>query len=342
MKCLKHTKNLFGVDKDRVVAMIYSHTQLKGKNKLMSALLSAIEKRGMHLVTPLVNNLREIGNMFHTDDVCNQARQLLLRNSRVKYRKFLNKIVWDIEKVNLADRNMKEVLSVSDAVARLRSLFESMMNNGMNPKDLCSSSPWVHKVIHEFFFDEKLADFAIRAYISLHFAVNDITCTELPCANYHAKVYDFFVKDSNLVHYIIPLSPNSNQYLSLVKISVNRGNLIRTLTQEVLIDSIVSNFSEYGIKSNGIRSQLRVTLLVNIVQPITRMESKSSSREAQLEELPEHSEHDDLLVTEAENASSVISAALSQKLTAVDILTHVLVCNSLKPLMQIICVPSMS
>ncbi|KAK6034257.1 hypothetical protein COOONC_28231 [Cooperia oncophora] len=213
----------FGDEKDRVVAMIYSHTQLKGKNKLMLALLKEVEKRGMHLVTPIANNLREIGNMFHTDEVCNQARQLLLQNSR---------IVWDIEKVNLTDRNMKEVLSVTEAVAKLRSLFEKMMDSGMNPKDLHSSSPWVHKVIHEFFFDEKLADFAIRAYIGLHFAVNDHLHVESCCQSYDAKVYELFVDDCNLVHYIIPPNVDSNQYLSIVKISVNRDAFTRTLTQQ--------------------------------------------------------------------------------------------------------------
>ncbi|WKY14248.1 hypothetical protein Q1695_000077 [Nippostrongylus brasiliensis] len=324
----------FGSDKDRVVAMIYSHTQLKGKNQLMMALLKAIEERGMHLVAPLVDNLREIGNMFHTDEVCNQSRQLLLQNSRVKYRKFLNKIVWDIEKVNLADRDMKEVLSVNDAVTKLRALFRKMMDNGMNPKDMFSSSPWVHKAIHEFFFDEKLADFAIRAYIGLHFAVDDVICTPLPC-DQDAKVYDFFVDNSNLVHYMISPSVDSNQYLSIIKISVNRDNFTQALTHENLIASLVNKFSKCGIKSNGIRSQLWVTLLVNVIQPATPHVSKKSYREAQLEELPAHSDNDDMLVTEAESASSVICGALSKKLTAVDILTHVLVCNPCKPLMQV-------
>ncbi|KAK6015814.1 hypothetical protein OSTOST_18712 [Ostertagia ostertagi] len=154
--------------------MIYSHTQLKGKNKLMLALLKAIEKRGMHLVTPLINNLREIGNMFHTDEVCNQARQLLLQNSRVKYRKFLNK----------------------------------------------ASSP----------------------------------------------------------HYIISPGVDSNQYLSVVKITVNRDSFTQALTQENLINSLVSKFSECGIKSNGIRSQLRVTLLVNVIQLTAYTEPKNSFR----------------------------------------------------------------
>ncbi|VDK62484.1 unnamed protein product, partial [Cylicostephanus goldi] len=161
----------YGSDKDRVVSMIYSHTQLKGKNKFMLALMEGIEKRGMHLVTPLADNLRDIGNMFHTDEVCNQARQLLLQNSRVKYRKFLNKIVWDIEKISLADRDVKEVLPVDDAVAKLKGLFGQMLDRGMTPKEMLNSSPWAHKAIHEFFFDDKLADFAIRAYIGLHFAV---------------------------------------------------------------------------------------------------------------------------------------------------------------------------
>ncbi|KIH68854.1 Carbamoyl-phosphate synthase L chain, ATP binding domain protein [Ancylostoma duodenale] len=240
----------FGSDKDRVVAMIYSHTQLKGKNKFMLALLEAVEKRGMHLVffilfvTPLMDNLREIGNMFHTDEVCNQARQLLLQNSRIKYRKFLNKIVWDIEKVNLADRDNKEVLPVKEAVTKLRGLFEQMMDSGMTPKDMFNTSPWAHKAIHEFFFDEKLADFAIRAYIGLHFAVDDVTCTALPCANQDAKVYDFFVDNSNLVyvsHYMISPSVESNQYLSIVKLSVNRDNFMQAITHENLVFELLPN-----------------------------------------------------------------------------------------------------
>lgn len=41
--------------------MIFSHTQLKGKNKFMISLLDAVEMEGMHLVAPLEKNLREIG-----------------------------------------------------------------------------------------------------------------------------------------------------------------------------------------------------------------------------------------------------------------------------------------
>ncbi|KAK6034259.1 hypothetical protein COOONC_28233 [Cooperia oncophora] len=100
------------------------------------------------------------------------------------------------------------------------------------------------------------------------------------------------------------------------------------------INTLANKFLECGIKSNGIRSQLRVTLLVNVIQPTTHSEPKNSYREAQLEELPVQSDYDDILVSEAENASSVISASLAQKLTAVDVLTHVLVCNPYKPLMQ--------
>lgn len=45
--------------------MIYSHTQLKGKNKLMMALLKAIEDRGMHLVgVSLEIILCELGSIF--------------------------------------------------------------------------------------------------------------------------------------------------------------------------------------------------------------------------------------------------------------------------------------
>ncbi|CAJ0608732.1 unnamed protein product [Cylicocyclus nassatus] len=325
----------YGSDKDRVVSMIYSHTQLKGKNKFMLALMEGIEKRGMHLVTPLADNLRDIGNMFHTDEVCNQARQLLLQNSRVKYRKFLNKIVWDIEKISLADRDVKEVLPVDDAVAKLKGLFGQMLDRGMTPKEMLNSSPWAHKAIHEFFFDDKLADFAIRAYIGLHFAVDDVTCTALHCANQDAKVYDFFVDNSNLMHYMISPSVESNQYLSVVKLSVNRDNFIQAITHENLINSLVSKFSECGIKSNGIRSQLRVTLLVNVIQPAAPYKSKEGHREAQLEELPMFTESDCQIVAEAEDASQVIRNALAKKLTAVDILTHVLVCNPCKPLTQV-------
>uniref|UniRef100_A0A0K0D5M8 ACC_central domain-containing protein n=1 Tax=Angiostrongylus cantonensis TaxID=6313 RepID=A0A0K0D5M8_ANGCA len=302
----------FGSDKDRVVAMIYSHTQLKGKNKLMLALFKAIEQRGAHLVAPLIENLREIGNMFHTDE-----------------------IVWDMEKVSLAERDSKEVLSVNEAVSKLRSIFAQMVDSGMSPKDMLNASPWIHKVIHEFFFDEKLADFAIRAYIGLHFAVDDVTCSALSCANHDAQVYDFFVDNSNLVHYMISPSVDSNQYLSIIKLSVNQDNFAQAITHENLINSLVSKFSECGIKSNGIRSQLRVTLLVNVVQKTTLAESKKGYREAQLEELPFHSDYDDLIVAEAENASIVIRNALAKKLVAVDIITHVLVCSPYKPLTQV-------
>uniref|UniRef100_A0A1I7WUC5 Acetyl-CoA carboxylase n=1 Tax=Heterorhabditis bacteriophora TaxID=37862 RepID=A0A1I7WUC5_HETBA len=342
-----------------------SHTEWETAKAVCNMVYHTCERcdrRGMHLVsvTPLTDNLREIGNMFHTDDVCNQSRHLLLQNSRVKYRKFLNKIIWDIEMVPILDRNMKEVLPVNDAVCKLRTLFEQMMQKGMSSKEMFEKSPWVHKVIHEFFFDEKLADFAIRAYIGLHFSVDDVTQSSLLCANHDAIVYDFCIDNSNLVyalifiwmqnyfkyhvsyltyaifsHYIISPKTDSNHYLSIVKFSVNRDNFIQAMTNENLITSLVGKFAECGIKSNGIRSQLRVTLLVNIIQTAVCHVSKEGDREAQLEELPNQSDHDNTIVIEAEKASAVIRCALLEKLTTFDIITHVLVCNQNKPLMQI-------
>lgn len=325
----------FGSDKDRVVQMIYSHTQLKGKNKLMTTLLREIEKKGMYLVTPLAENLREIGNMFHTDDICEQSRQLLLQNNRTKYRKFLNKIVWDIEKVSLALRDSAEVLSVDSAVSRLRSLFQEMMDNGVSPKELLEKSPWVHKMIHEFFFDEKLADFAIRAYIERHFAVGDVQQSDLSGNHQKATVYDFCVDNDNLVHYMISPTEKSNQYLSIVKFAVNEDNFSAAVTHENLINSLVSKYAQSGIKSNGLRSQLRLTLLVNVIQKALPIQNITGYRDAQLEELPKHSETDNVLVVEAEKASAVIRLALSEKLSSVDISTHVIVCNQNKPLMQV-------
>lgn len=101
------------------------------------------------------------------------------------------------------------------------------------------------------------------------------------------------------------------------------------------IASLTDKYSASGIKSNGLRSQLRLTLLINVIQERAHHPSVVGDRDAQLEELPHNDDRDIHLVNEAEEASVIIQMALSEKLLSVDISTHVIVCNQYKPLMQV-------
>lgn len=334
----------YGTDKDKVVAMIYSHTQLKAKNKFMISLLNAVEKEGMHLVAPLEENLREIGNLFKTESVSKRCRDLMLLNSTVKYRKFANKVLWDVDGVALVDRDHVDVLSVSDAINRLKERFshrlDQMEKTADAPQKIFDCSPWTHKVIHEFFFDPKLADAAIRAYIGQHFAIEDVQRSNL--ASNNAIVYDFCLDNSNLMHY---MSSENNQYLSIVKFSVNYEDFHEAVTHKDIVSGLVSKFKAMGIKSNGRRSTLRVTFLVDVIdfleeerraeEDAAYVLTHSSHRDAQLEELPVNSKRDEQLVNAADRAAKEIRSRISTDIDSVDVVTHVLVCNKNKPLMQV-------
>ena len=224
----------YGSNKETVVQLIYSHTQLIGKSRLIAALLKRVGQEGMHLVTPLAENLREIGNMFHTDEVSEQCRRLLLQNNCTKYRKFLNKIIWDIKGIPLAERDYEHVLPVNQAIFTLRDLFAKIKAEGVTPKDLLTKSPWVHKVLHEFFFNEDLGDYAVRAYIERQFFVCDVEQSTLS-GTQPATIYDFTVDNDNLVHYMISPTERSNQYLSIVKFSVNVENFYEAVTHQNLV-----------------------------------------------------------------------------------------------------------
>ncbi|GMT36213.1 hypothetical protein PFISCL1PPCAC_27510 [Pristionchus fissidentatus] len=332
-----------GSDKDKVVALIYSHTQLKAKNKFMLSLLDAVQKKGMHLVAPLEKRLRDIGNLFKTESVSKRCRHLMLLNSTVKYRKFVNKVLWDLDCVSLIDRESIEVLSVGDAIAKLKKKFGEKLQEkkDISPQKIFDCSPWSHKVIHEFFFDPLLAEAAIRAYIGQHFAIEKMQRSTL--ASNDATVYDFCLDNSNLMHY---MSSENNQYLSIVKFSVNYMDFHEAVTHKDIISGLVSKFKSMGVKSNGRKSTLRVTFLVDVIdfqeeerraeEELTRLSRQSSShREALLEELPIHSQRDEQLVDSAEKAAKEIRLLISTHLDSVDVVTHVLVCNKNKPLMQV-------
>ncbi|GMT07393.1 hypothetical protein PENTCL1PPCAC_29567 [Pristionchus entomophagus] len=337
-----------GADKDKVVALIYSHTQLAAKNKFMISLLNAVEKEGMHLVAPLEENLREIGNLFknepatrteQTESVSRRCRDLMLLNSTVKYRKFANKVLWDVTNVALPDRDSVDVLSVSDAILKLKERFAEKLRITPDEK-IFDCSPWSHKVIHEFFFDPNLSDAAIRAYIGQHFAIDDVKRSSL--ASNNATVYDFCLDNSNLMHY---MSSENNQYLSIVKFSVNYMDFHEAVTHKDIVSGLVSKFKAMGVKSNGRRSTLRVTFLVDVIdfqEEERRAEEESAclsatayNREAQLEELPVNSKRDEQLVDDADKAAKKIRELISTDLASVDVVTHVLVCNKNKPLMQV-------
>ncbi|GMR60829.1 hypothetical protein PMAYCL1PPCAC_31024 [Pristionchus mayeri] len=335
----------YGADKDKVVAMIYSHTQLKAKNKFMISLLDAVEKEGMHLVSPLEEKLRAIGNLFKTESVSKRCRDLMLLNSTIKYRKFANKVLWDVDGVALPDRDIADVLSVSEAIAQLKDRFTQRLAKTpeASPQKIFDCSPWTHKVIHEFFFHPQLADAAIRAYIGQHFAIENMKRSQLASASNDATVYDFSLDNSNLMHY---MSSDNNQYLSIVKFSVNYEDFHQAVTHRDIVSGLVSKFKTMGIKSNGRRSTLRVTFLVDVIdyaEDERRAEEEAyswqarmnSHREAQLEELPVNSKRDENLVNAADKAAKEIRSLISSDLDAVDVVTHVLVCNKNKPLMQV-------
>ncbi|CAI4232601.1 unnamed protein product [Auanema sp. JU1783] len=297
----------FGNQKDKVVQMIYAHTQLRRRNELVLTILKHVENRGMHLVTFLTERLRDIGNMFHLDSVSEYARHLLLKNNRTKYRKFLNKVIWDINHVPIKVRENEEVLVVEKAVDVLREKFLELQKLGISPKEVLEKSPWMHKVLHEFFFDNELADYVIRTYIQRYSSVTTIQRAELVD---FGKIFEFHGKNS----------AGSDQHYAILTLNVTKDNFENALGHQKLISSLKYRFAN---------EQVRLAIFVNVARNFQQNLGTDESREAQLEELPFYNEVDDSIIAIAENSAKNIQTQLPN-LTA-----HVIACCRYKPVMQI-------
>ncbi|CAJ0566604.1 unnamed protein product, partial [Mesorhabditis spiculigera] len=323
----------FETDKDRVVAIIYSHTQIKKKNIFMQALLNAVELRGMHLVAPLAENLREIGNMFQTEEVSEKCRNLLLQNNYVKYRKFVNKVLWDAGAIPVEKRDVLEVKPVQQAIegirAHLRQIAATKDEHGM--QRVLKISPWVHKVLHEYFFDEICGDLAVRAYIGLHFTGSAVTASRLKCG---ATAYDFSVDSSSLVHAVANF--DSQQHISIIKFPAATHQTLIALTGPELVSELISRYNGLKTVANGRRTPLRVTFLVEMPEEEAMARKQlSNHREALLEELPANTKEEDETLAMADRVATEVRDALSQKLSAFEVSAHVLVCQPNRPLVQL-------
>ncbi|PAV62751.1 hypothetical protein WR25_22977 [Diploscapter pachys] len=323
-------------DKDQVVSLIYSHTQLKGKNKFMKEILTAVARRGMHLVGPLEENLREVGNMFHTEDICELARQLLLQNCRFKYRKFLNKIIWDLDGVAIDQRELMAVLPVDEAISTIRAKLVQMVNNGKTLQQIAESSPWISKVLHEFFFDPELSSMAVRSYVRQRFGTESVSSEIIKFEGTEAESFDFSIEKCTKMQHLTPWE-SKNQFFSIVKIQLPSEQLSQTICNEDLVKKLAEKYNKAGVKSNGIRPTLNLMMLVgmNKTGQNKKKQTDYEERIAQLEELPSHSSDDDLHLKEAERCMEEMKNQLSGHMPAVNINAKILVCQPHKPLVQL-------
>lgn len=133
------------------------------------------------------------------------------------------------------------------------------------------------------------------------------------------------------------LSPNNDgyQYLSIVKFDVGFDEFLNGVDNEGLLEKLAERYRKSGFRSNGIKATLRVTFLINILPRPSDSKTATKSREALLEELPEHSEEDNQLVVKAEMVASSIRQTLKTKLDLHEVLSNVLVIKNNAPLLQL-------
>ncbi|EGT40685.1 CBN-POD-2 protein [Caenorhabditis brenneri] len=133
-----------------VVQTIYSHTQIKSKNIVMKAILEALKQTGSKFIPSLLDNLRAIGNLHHTEEISSLAREILLIFQ------------------NLCYKNNYTGITKSGLTATVEEVKLWLQSKEAKKPD---STGW--KVIHEYFFDSDIGSQCLDKYVATHISAED-------------------------------------------------------------------------------------------------------------------------------------------------------------------------
>ncbi|ULT84449.1 hypothetical protein L3Y34_013254 [Caenorhabditis briggsae] len=221
---------------DAVVQTIYSHFKLKSKNVVMKAILEALKQTGSKFIPSLLDNLREIGNLHHTEEISSLAREILLIFQNLRYKK-----------------NFTEI-TASGLTATVEEV--KLWLNGPLAKRP-DSTGW--KVIHEYFFDPEIGSQCLDRYVAMHISAhpgymeNTYTLPQMGCVISHFNLLskpDSFNK--------IVLKGNK---LIVVRLSIDADAYNDCFTNPDFLDCLKKNFASYCKKDEEINVSIFVKIL---------------------------------------------------------------------------------
>uniref|UniRef100_A0A8R1DU02 Acetyl-CoA carboxylase n=1 Tax=Caenorhabditis japonica TaxID=281687 RepID=A0A8R1DU02_CAEJA len=220
---------------DAVVQTIYSHTQIKSKNVVMKAILEALKMAGSKFIPSLLENLRKIGNLHHTEEISSLAREILLIFQNLCY------------KNNFAEMTSVGTKATVEEVKRWL--------NGPYAKRP-DSFGW--KVIHEYFFNKEIGSQCLDQYVSMHVSAepgyieNTYTLQDMSCTINHFKLIEKPTSFNKVV-----LRGNA---LIVVRLNVNSENYKTCFTNKEFLDCLKENISATCQKSDLINVSIFVKI----------------------------------------------------------------------------------
>lgn len=220
---------------DDVVQTIYSHTQIKSKNVIMKSILEALKITGSKFIPSLLENLREIGNLHHTEEISSLAREILLIFQNLCYKNNF---------IEMAPNG------TSASVEQVK----QWLNGPLSKRP--DSTGW--KVIHEYFFDKDIGSQCLDRYVAMHISAE---------SGYLENTYSLPQMECTINHFTLLQKPTSfhkvvlpGNKLIVVRLSVAAEAYDTCFSNPVLLDCLKKNFTLYGKKDEVINVSIFVKI----------------------------------------------------------------------------------
>ncbi|KAF1749071.1 hypothetical protein GCK72_025538 [Caenorhabditis remanei] len=224
------------VSGDAVVQTIYSHTQIKNKNLVMRAILEALKQTEAKYIPSLLDNLREIGNLHHTEEISSLAREILLIFQ------------------NLCYKNNYSGITASGKPATVAEV-KYWLNSPVAKRP--DSTGW--KVIHEYFFDKDIGSQCLDRYVAMHISAE---------SGYLENTYKLPTMDCTINHFSLVPKPTSfnkivlkGNKLIVVRLSIDSEDYNTCFTNPEFLECLKKNFSQYCKSKDVINVSIFVKIL---------------------------------------------------------------------------------
>uniref|UniRef100_A0A1I7T9U3 Acetyl-CoA carboxylase n=2 Tax=Caenorhabditis tropicalis TaxID=1561998 RepID=A0A1I7T9U3_9PELO len=221
---------------DAVVQTIYSHTQIKSKNIVIKAILEALKQTGSTFIPSLLDNLREIGNLHHTEEISSLAREILLIFQ------------------NLCYKNNYSGITASGLTATVEEVKLWLQSPLAKRPD---STGW--KVIHEYFFDSDIGSQCLDRYVATHISAE---------SGYVENTYTLPQMGCTINHFTLIPKPTSfnkivlkGNKLIVVRLSIDSETYKTCFSNADFLDCLKKNFSLYCKKDDVINVSIFVKII---------------------------------------------------------------------------------
>ncbi|CCD73648.1 acetyl-CoA carboxylase [Caenorhabditis elegans] len=235
-----------------VVRTIYSHTQIKSKNIVMKALLGALKQgSGSKFIPSLLDNLRQIGNLHHTEEISNLAREILLFYHSMCYK-----------------NNYSEI--TASGLRPTGQEVKAWLDGPLSRRP--DSSGW--KVIHEYFFDETIGSQCLDRYVAMHISAEEGSI---------GNTYPLPQMKCTIDHFTLTATPKSfnkvvlkGNKLIVVRLSLDSKTFNQQcFSSEKFLDCLKTNFRKYCKKTDVIN----VSIFVKITDDLEAHQDPSTLTE---------------------------------------------------------------